>query len=740
MKNTPLLLLILIFSLFIVPTTYAASGDDGDLKISDSYGKDKAAAEAKAKLEAEAKAKAESEAKAKAESEAKAKAYETTAKAKEAAELRAKAESEAKAKVAAEAAQQAAEQAAADAVAYEKAKAESAKPDSEIGVPPDPKLNPPKPDNKEDESDGEASKNNNDDNQVVSDDSRDDPGEGKQVSDGESSKKETSSESFSLNFEEIKVTLTEQSTNNKTGDVSALGSWTVDCNLFKDTPESKLNSEQKAACGEHLEAVKEKCSEGDRRTLDGADFKCQQGEWLGPLGGDGVFKDSNSIDTLPPSDQDKRPIWQDEGELVIGDNYFKDDELELGIRGPISKEISNEEKAFIKALGNEGIYTSTTNGKLYREIQSSGCKNTTIRKIDNDTYVCEGNLWLGPLGGDGVFKDGNSPDEKSGVIIGDNHFKKLTEEEIATIKESAVSEWQAIAKEVANMSQEELEEMQVELEKAGAQALRSDGEYISENPRYKSDANELDSRNLEQAARMMSVARQAAEEARQQNNKVRAGILEQYEREIRVILDEYNAERDHYQWLFDTEAMGEVSIHRRDFEWRTRAQLDLFEQAKHAIVQGGLRWSSRFYTAKQAEISEANDLYQRQLTDAQLERTRAYQLMVVHNENQARAINQIYVTEIIRIQNLLEESLRHIELRYERILRERWEFSEELYRLAEQQYYESTAPARAIYENAVAGPLSDLNNALSRLELVRDRQLRSAQTTRDEALAALEEN
>ena len=109
MKNTPLLLLALIFSLLIVPTTYAASGGDGDITISDSYDKEKAEAEAeakaKAKAEAEAMAKdaAEAKAKEKAAAEAKAKAYETTAKAKEAAELRAKAkEAEAKAKAAAE--------------------------------------------------------------------------------------------------------------------------------------------------------------------------------------------------------------------------------------------------------------------------------------------------------------------------------------------------------------------------------------------------------------------------------------------------------------------------------------------------------------------------------------------------------------------------------------------------------------------------------------------------------------
>ena len=89
MKNTPLLLLTLIFSLLIVPTTYAASGGDGDLKISDSYDKDKAEAEAKARIKdkaaAEAKArikdKAAAEAKAKAESVATAKAAEVKAKA-----------------------------------------------------------------------------------------------------------------------------------------------------------------------------------------------------------------------------------------------------------------------------------------------------------------------------------------------------------------------------------------------------------------------------------------------------------------------------------------------------------------------------------------------------------------------------------------------------------------------------------------------------------------------------------
>jgi membrane protein involved in colicin uptake len=65
MKNTPPLLLTLIFSLLIAPTTYAASGGDGDITISDSYDKEKAEAEAEAK----AKAKAEAEAKAKEKAE-----------------------------------------------------------------------------------------------------------------------------------------------------------------------------------------------------------------------------------------------------------------------------------------------------------------------------------------------------------------------------------------------------------------------------------------------------------------------------------------------------------------------------------------------------------------------------------------------------------------------------------------------------------------------------------------------
>ena len=77
MKNTPLLLLTLIFSLLIVPATYAASGGDGDITISDSYDKDKAEAEAKARI----KDKAAAEAKAKAESVATAKAAEVKAKA-----------------------------------------------------------------------------------------------------------------------------------------------------------------------------------------------------------------------------------------------------------------------------------------------------------------------------------------------------------------------------------------------------------------------------------------------------------------------------------------------------------------------------------------------------------------------------------------------------------------------------------------------------------------------------------
>jgi len=124
MKNTPLLLLTLIFSLLIVPTTYAASGGDGDLKISDSYDKEKAESEAKAKAESEAKAKAESEAKAKAESEAKAKA-ESEAKAKAESEAKAKKEAEVKAKAESVATAKAAAEAKAKKEAEVKAKAES---------------------------------------------------------------------------------------------------------------------------------------------------------------------------------------------------------------------------------------------------------------------------------------------------------------------------------------------------------------------------------------------------------------------------------------------------------------------------------------------------------------------------------------------------------------------------------------------------------------------------------------
>ena len=91
----------------------------------------------------------------------------------------------------------------------------------------------------------------------------------------------------------------------------------------------------------------------------------------------------------------------------------------------LQEEISDKEKVFIEALGDDGVQNSTTNGKLYKEIKSSGCNNSTIKTIDDASYVCSQNLWLGPLGRDEVFTGSSDTDDAGSVIIIDNYFKEV---------------------------------------------------------------------------------------------------------------------------------------------------------------------------------------------------------------------------------------------------------------------------------------------------------------------------
>ena len=75
---------------------------------------------------------------------------------------------------------------------------------------------------------------------------------------------------------------------------------------------------------------------------------------------------------------------------------------------PISKYSISDEPAFMP--------------KPTKMHDSIHCVSNSARQIDGKDFVCKNNKWLGPLGGDGVFSRGVN--ERSGVIIGDNHFRK----------------------------------------------------------------------------------------------------------------------------------------------------------------------------------------------------------------------------------------------------------------------------------------------------------------------------
>ncbi len=101
----------------------------------------------------------------------------------------------------------------------------------------------------------------------------------------------------------------------------------------------------------------------------------------------------------------------------------------VGRFDPISKYSISDEPAFIpkpafrinqsnddaSGLGYRGAFRK--GNKLHDSVH---CINNSFKQIDGKNFACKNNKWLGPLGGDGVFIQGVN--ERSGVIIGDNHF------------------------------------------------------------------------------------------------------------------------------------------------------------------------------------------------------------------------------------------------------------------------------------------------------------------------------
>ena len=209
----------------------------------------------------------------------------------------------------------------------------------------------------------------------------------------------------------------------------------------------------------------------------------------------------------------------------VGSGSISDSDVALGIRGPIAKKISKKEKTYIDSLGDKGVKTSKINGKVYKEIQSSGCKNSSIRRIGNDRYVCEGNIWLGPLGGDGVFSSRDDTDAVSGVIIGDNHFKELDKQSLEKIKQTVSAKWKEEQDRMSKMSKEELEELLSALPKAELQLLSGGGpEFPPEiDPDLgKKGSDDPNSEALKQAVAMLEDER----------DERRADILSRYLRDV----------------------------------------------------------------------------------------------------------------------------------------------------------------------------------------------------------------
>ena len=125
---------------------------------------------------------------------------------------------------------------------------------------------------------------------------------------------------------------------------------------------------------------------------------------------------------------------KDVGSWTVDDTLFK---------GNPNKDVGiwTINPALFKGNPNKDVGGWTIDPNLFKgnpNHNSVNCVNKSTLQIDGKNFACKNNKWLGPLGGDGVFSQGVS--EKSGVIIGDNHFIGMDEAGLRTTgQESAKS-------------------------------------------------------------------------------------------------------------------------------------------------------------------------------------------------------------------------------------------------------------------------------------------------------------
>jgi hypothetical protein len=218
---------------------------------------------------------------------------------------------------------------------------------------------------------------------------------------------------------------------------------------------------------DEMEQLMNKCiSEGGdmQSCINVVNKAFEEGEELG-IGVRGPLSTDNKCDKEDETQQIEGELYVCEGGVLLsplgGDGVFSvEDDLGIGVRGSLTKEISDEDKEYISSLGEGAIDSWNDNNREYRSIKSIGCDNLEIRLINDERYVCSNNEWLGPLGGDGVFSNGSDIDDKSGVIIGDNHFKNQRTKEIEKINASVASELARFQQSISKMSKEEVAEMQ----------------------------------------------------------------------------------------------------------------------------------------------------------------------------------------------------------------------------------------------------------------------------------------
>jgi len=446
-----------------------------------------------------------------------------------------------------------------------------------------------------------------------------------------------------------------------------------------------------------------KCDKEDEtQQIEGELYVCEGGVLLGPLGGDGVFS--------------------------------VEDDLGIGVRGPLTKEISDEDKEYISSLGEDAIDSWNDNNREYRSIKSIGCDNLEIRLINDERYVCSNNEWLGPLGGDGVFSNGSDIDDKSGVIIGDNHFKDLSDDEVEQIKESAVSDWAKITSEISDMSEKELEELAALAVKGDAmQVLSGDGsplkpELSGKDVKAKGDL-EVNEEALQEAAEMIIAAREA-------NDSGRERIWQHYEitvQEIEILYQRgfISAQNNFYGNQVHIEA--ESSYDRATQSKRLIAdQMIIRARAVYRTYQG---YASRQFWAGSGGENRRHSNRLEELAD-----DHRNLLSSSYSESARQDINAEYVEQVTNEITRHENALRTLRFIHDSAVYRAQHTRDEFINLAEQMFEETTRGELATFNRAVRAIKQVFDDEVVRIRGFRNAQLSRAQSERDAALAALGQN